>query len=75
MPLKYEQSEEFRKVLERSKGKFIVEDQRSFKKSWADTWGVKKQGDFYVGPNLMGWLLMELWDNGRLEFIPIPTIA
>ena len=75
LQLKYEQSEEFRKALERSKGKYIVEDQSSFKKSWADSWGVQRQGEFYVGPNLMGRLLMELRDNGRLEFIPIPTIA
>ena len=75
LQLKYEQSEELREALERSKGKYIVEDQSSFKKSWADSWGVKRQGEFYVGPNLMGRLLMELRDNGRLEFIPIPTIA
>lgn len=75
LQLKYEQSEAFRSALERSKGKYIVEDQSSFKKSWADTWGVKRQGDLYVGPNLMGRLLMELRDNDRLEFIPIPTIV
>ena len=75
LQLKYEQSEAFRSALERSKGKYIVEDQSSFKKSWADTWGVKRQGDLYVGPNLVGRLLMELRDNGRLEFIPIPTIV
>ena len=71
LQLKYVQSEEFRAALEQSKGKYIVEDQSSFKKSWADTWGVKKEGDFYVGPNLMGRLLMELRDNGRLEFVPV----
>lgn len=75
LQLKYEQSEEFRAALEQSKGKHIVEDQSSFKKSWADTWGVKKQGDFYVGPNLMGRLLMELRDNGRLEFFHVSIIA
>lgn len=75
LQLKYEQSEAFGEALERSKGKYIVEDQSSFKKSWADTWGVKRQGDLYIGPNLMGRLLMELRDNGRLEFIPIPTIV
>jgi len=69
--LKYEQSGEFRTALERSKGRYIVEDQSSFKKSWADTWGVKRQGDNYVGPNLMGRLLMELRDSGRLEFAPV----
>ena len=75
LQLKYEQSEEFRETLERSKGKYIVEDQSSFKKSWADTWGVKRQGDFYVGPNLMGRLLMELRENSRLEFVPISIIV
>ena len=74
LQLKYEQSEEFRGALVQSKGKFIVEDQSSLKKGWADTWGVKKQGDFYVGPNLMGRLLMELRDNGHLEFAPVSFI-
>lgn len=71
LQLKYEQCDEFKAALERSKGKYIVEDQSSFKKSWADTWGVKRQGDFYVGPNLIGRLLMELRDNDQLEFVPI----
>ena len=65
---KYEQSEDFRKELERSKGKYIVEDQTSFPKKTPDTWGVKQQGDNYVGPNLLGRLLMELRDNGKLEY-------
>ena len=65
---KYEQSEEFREEMDRSKGKFIVEDQDSFSKKSPDTWGVKTQGDSYVGPNLLGRLLMELRDNGKLEF-------
>ena len=67
--LKYEQCEEFRAALERSRGKYIVEDQSTFPKKTADTWGVKLQGDSYVGPNLLGRLLMELRDNGRLEFV------
>ena len=71
---KYEQSEEFRKELERSKGKFIVEDQTSFPKKTPDTWGVKQQGNNFVGPNLLGRLLMELRDNGRLEY-DLPTDA
>ena len=75
LQLKYDQCNEFRAALERSKGKYIVEDQSSFKKSWADTWGVKCQGDYYVGPNLMGRLLMELRDNGRHEFFPVSTIV
>ena len=69
LQLKYEQSEVFRAALERSRGKYIVEDQSTFPKKTADTWGVKQQGDSYVGPNLLGRLLMELRDNGRLEFV------
>ena len=75
LQLKYEQSEVFRAALEQSKGKYIVEDQSSFRKKSADTWGVKRQGNFYVGPNLMGRLLMELRDNGRLEFVQISIIV
>lgn len=65
---KYEQSEEFRQELERSKGKTIVEDQSSFPKKNPDAWGVKLLEDYYVGPNLLGRLLMELRDNGKLEY-------
>ncbi|MCQ2172781.1 MAG: NADAR family protein [Bacteroidales bacterium] len=67
---KYEQSEEFRKELERSRGKFIVEDQTTFTKP-ADTYGAKlsKDGISYSGPNLMGRLLMELRDKGKLEYV------
>ena len=65
---KYEQSEEFRQELERSEGKYIVEDQTSFPKKTPDTWGVKQQGDDFVGPNLLGRLLMELRDNGKLDY-------
>ena len=65
---KFEQSEDFRAELERSRGKFIVEDQTSFPKKTPDTWGVKQQGDNFVGPNLLGRLLMELRDNGKLEY-------
>ena len=60
---KYEQSEEFRKALADSNGLYIVEDQTSFPKMSADTWGAKLIGDRYVGPNLLGQLLMELRDN------------
>ena len=66
---KYEQSEEFRRELERSRGLFIVEDQTTFSKKTADTYGAKlsSDGTIYEGPNLMGRLLMELRDNGKLE--------
>ena len=75
LQLKYDQCDDFKTTLERSKGKYIVEDQSTFRKKTADTWGVKQQGDFFVGPNLLGRLLMELRDNGRLEFAPVSTIA
>lgn len=65
---KFEQSEEFRKELERSKGKYIVEDQTSFPKKIPDTWGVKQQESDFVGPNLLGRLLMELRKNGKLDY-------
>ena len=67
---KYVQSEAFRTELERSRGLFIVEDQTTFQKKNPDTWGAKLSGDGkeYIGPNLMGRLLMELRDNGKLEW-------
>ena len=65
---KYEQSAEFRSELERSKGKIIVEDQTAFSKTNPDTWGVKLKGDKFVGPSLLGRLLMELRDKGKLEY-------
>lgn len=75
LTLKYQQSEAFRKELERSKGKFIVEDETSRKKGRdADTWGTVLRGDEYVGPNLLGRLLMELRDNGHFEFKNKPEI-
>ena len=65
---KYEQSPAFREMLEESRGRYIVEDQTSFPKTNADTWGVKLYGGNYVGPNLLGRLLMELRDGGRLDY-------
>lgn len=73
LTLKYEQNEAFCKELERSKGKYIVEDETSRKKN-ADTWGAVLNGDEYVGPNLLGRLLMELRDNGNFEFKNKPEI-
>ena len=67
---KYTQSAEFRAELERSRGLFIVEDQTSFPRKTANSWGVKLSSDSseYVGPNLMGRLLMELREKGRLDY-------
>lgn len=68
LQLKFKQSQQFREALNASKGKYIVEDQTTFRKKYADTWGVKREGEMFTGPNLMGKLLMELRDAGRLEY-------
>ena len=67
MQQKYEQCEAFRNELERSKGKYIIEQQANPKKP-ADTWSAKLEGGKWVGSNLTGRLLMELRDNGKLEY-------
>lgn len=66
---KYEQSEVFREELERSRGLYIVEVQNNSRKP-ADTYSAKlsPDGKTWSGPNLMGRLLMELRDNGKLEW-------
>lgn len=66
---KYSQSEAFRKELERSKGMFIVEQQPNPKRP-AGTYSAKlsEDGSTWVGPNIMGRLLMELRDKGALEY-------
>jgi predicted NAD-dependent protein-ADP-ribosyltransferase YbiA (DUF1768 family) len=66
---KYEQCELFRKELERSKGLFIAEDETSRMRGRdADTWGVVLRGEEYVGPSLLGRMLMELREEGKLEY-------
>lgn len=71
---KYDQCEDFKNTLHNTKGLNIVEDETNRKTSKkgnvrpADTWGVIKDGDMYKGSNLMGRLLMELRDNGKLEY-------
>ncbi len=73
---KYEQSAEFRSKLEASKGLFIVEDQTTMPKKNPDAWGVKPDGGNFSGPNLLGRLLMELRDNGTLEYsLPADALA
>ena len=66
---KYANSEAFRKELECSKGKYIVEDESNRKKK-PDSWGVvldAATNEFY-GKNIMGRLLMELREKGELEY-------
>ena len=65
---KYDQCEEFRSKLIESSGYNIVEDQSSFTKSNPDAWAVKLKDGKFVGPNLLGRLLMELRDTGKLEY-------
>ena len=66
---KYAQSEEFRRELERSKGKFIVEQQPNPRRpAGAYSAKLNEDGSTWVGPNIMGRLLMELRDNGTLEY-------
>ena len=66
---KYEQCPKFRQELmwTQKLGLYIVEDQTSFSKP-ADAWGAKLKGNEFVGPNILGRLLMELRDNGKLEY-------
>ena len=66
--VKFEQSESFREKLLQTKDFFIVEDQTSFLKKLADTWGTKLVGAEYVGPNLLGRLLMELREKGTYDY-------
>ena len=66
---KYANSEAFRKELECSKGKYIVEDESNRKKR-PDSWGAvldTATGEYY-GKNIMGRLLMELREKKELEY-------
>ncbi len=67
---KYEQCLAFREELDCTKGYHIVElqDAKNDKElTRANAWGVKSKGQNYVGPNLMGRLLMELRD-GKMKY-------
>ena len=66
---KYEQSEAFRNELKRSKGMNIVEDESNRRKK-PDSWGAVLDTitNEYYGKNIMGHLLMELRDKGKLDY-------
>ena len=66
---KYQASETFRKELERSKGKSIIEDESNRRKN-PDSWGAVYDAETneYYGKNIMGRLLMELREKGKLEY-------
>ena len=46
---KYEQCSAFREKLHESHGRFIVEDQTTWRKKKPDAWGVKPDGDNFTG--------------------------
>ena len=66
---KYENSEAFRKELERSNGKYIVEDESNRRKR-PGSWGavLDATANEYYGKNIIGRLLMELREKGVLEY-------
>lgn len=68
--LKYQQNEMFRNKLQECKNLYIIEDQTTFPRKTANTWGVKLINNEYIGPNLLGRLLMELRDGNLKYEIP-----
>lgn len=73
---KYEQSEAFRTALERTKGKFIIEDQSS-RRRIPDSWGAVLDTTTreYYGKNIMGRILMEIREMGELPHLPFNTFV
>ena len=70
--MKYEQSALFRQELERSRGFIIVEDETGRKST---TYGAKLKDDVFEGSNILGRLLMELRDKGKLEYsLPLDAL-
>ena len=63
---KYDQCREFRSELARTGSKFIVEKAAPHPNTYSAK--LSKDGKTWSGPNLMGRLLMELRDNGKLEY-------
>ena len=66
MMAKYEQCEAFRAKLARTGDRFIVERTHKTLDSYCAE--LSADGTTWHGSNLMGRLLMELRDNGRLEY-------
>ena len=66
---KYNQSETFRNELERSKGLFIVEQQANPRRpAGAYSAKLSDDGNTWAGSNIRGRRLMELRDQGKLEY-------
>lgn len=71
LSVKYEQCEAFRNELHRTGDLFIIEDEtRRMKGKAADSFGavLSFDGLEYIGPNLLGRLLMELRDAQVLKY-------
>ncbi len=64
---KYDQNENFRNTLKETGNLYIVEDETN-RPGAPDSWGMVREGDKYIGSNLLGRLLMELRDNGKLDY-------
>lgn len=66
---KFTQSEAFCNELERTKGLFIVEQQANpHRPAGAYSAKLSEDSKTWAGPNIMGRLLMELRDQGKLEY-------
>lgn len=73
--VKYKQCREFREALEESRGLHIVE-RHANPRTKADAWSAVLEDGFWIGPNLLGRLLMELRDTGHLEYhLPPDALA
>ena len=66
---KYNCSEAFRNELKRSEGLYIIEDESNRRKK-PDSWGaiLDPATNQYYGKNIMGRLLMELRETGKLDY-------
>jgi len=67
LQMKYEQCSAFREELANTEGFDIVEKETPRKKE-PSGWATFDMGTVFKGPNMMGRLLMELRDNGKLEY-------
>ena len=67
LQMKHEQCSAFREDLAGTEGFYIVEKETPRKKE-PSGWATYEIGTIFKGPNIMGRLLMELRDKGKLEY-------
>lgn len=67
LQMKHEQCSAFREDLAGTEGFYIVEKETPRKKE-PSGWATYEIGTIFKGPNMMGRLLMELRDKGKLEY-------